>query len=190
MHEAHKQVKYINKERTATSHPRDWALGRWPKRITPSLDYQSDRHCAKTCPCTRTRREEFDYQSDRHCAKTYETLSKVRRMFDYQSDRHCAKTADGVLPALGRLITSQIDTAPKLILYSFFKGHGLITSQIDTAPKQYMTLQRITPRLITSQIDTAPKPGALRRDPLVRLITSQIDTAPKQLTTWRPRCAV
>ena len=34
--------------------------------------------------------------------------------FDYQSDRHCAKTGSaGVFRLLG-LITSQIDTAPKL----------------------------------------------------------------------------
>ena len=57
-----------------------------------SLDYQSDRHCAKTrlgtCPYVTW----FDYQSDRHCAKTSRSGPAPWRWFDYQSDRHCAKT--------------------------------------------------------------------------------------------------
>ena len=35
-----------------------------------------------------------------------------------------------------RLITSQIDTAPKQDLHHVLVAGGLITSQIDTAPKQ------------------------------------------------------
>ena len=35
-----------------------------------------------------------------------------------------------------RLITSQIDTAPKRILAAQSRRRGLITSQIDTAPKR------------------------------------------------------
>ena len=56
---------------------------------------------------------------------------------------------------------------------------GLITSQIDTAPKLKRLGERADCRLITSQIDTAPKPAEIL--PRVRsgLITSQIDTAPK-----------
>ena len=79
---------------------------------------------------------------------------------------------------------------------------SLITSQIDTAPKLRQTLWHYMGRLITSQIDTAPKQGQLLfllpgvfdyqsdrhcaktlqpgRGRYPRLITSQIDTAPKQ----------
>ena len=35
----------------------------------------------------------------------------------------------------GSLITSQIDTAPKLVSQLLSGERGLITSQIDTAPK-------------------------------------------------------
>ena len=35
-------------------------------------------------------------------------------MFDYQSNRHCAKTVPCCSTAIWGLITSQIDTAPKL----------------------------------------------------------------------------
>ena len=78
-------------------------------------------------------------------------------LFDYQSNRHCAKTAD----ARGRgplgLITSQIDTAPKLIKRVELVVVGLITSQIDTAPKLAIFGWVGLASLITSQIDTAPK---------------------------------
>ena len=40
-----------------------------------------------------------------------------------------------------RLITSQIDTAPKRVLFSVFFRPCLITSQIDTAPKLLRPLQ-------------------------------------------------
>ena len=39
---------------------------------------------------------------------------------------------------------------------------GLITSQIDTAPKLVAYISNIENRLITSQIDTAPKHNSLR----------------------------
>ena len=55
------------------------------------------------------------------------------------------------------LITSQIDTAPKLVLLAAGEPVGLITSQIDTAPKPRSTTRLESPSLITSQIDTAPK---------------------------------
>ena len=57
-----------------------------------SLDYQSDRHCAKTTIRSTTYPTSFDYQSDRHCAKTSSLSLPARLAFDYQSDRHCAKT--------------------------------------------------------------------------------------------------
>ena len=59
-----------------------------------------------------------------------------------------------------RLITSQIDTAPKLGLGLAGAEDGLITSQIDTAPKLEHRHAAHGSRLITSQIDTAPKPLA------------------------------
>ena len=39
---------------------------------------------------------------------------ELRRLFDYQSDRHCSKTANTYMEQVTSLITSQIDTAPKL----------------------------------------------------------------------------
>ena len=64
-----------------------------------------------------------------------------------------------------RLITSQIDTAPKRLPHMAHLPLGLITSQIDTAPKPCsMRFRRIT-CLITSQIDTAPKPRIVAPPP-------------------------
>ena len=40
----------------------------------------------------------------------------------------------------------------------------LITSQIDTAPKLTFKAQNTVPSLITSQIDTAPKPIGITPD--------------------------
>ena len=56
-----------------------------------------------------------------------------------------------------RLITSQIDTAPKHDDAYVEQQARLITSQIDTAPKQASRCLLHEKRLITSQIDTAPK---------------------------------
>ena len=56
------------------------------------------------------------------------------------------------------MITSQIDTAPKLERLRIVRHAGLITSQIDTAPKLGKYPVKVIQRLITSQIDTAPKP--------------------------------
>ena len=56
---------------------------------------------------------------------------------------------------------------------------SLITSQIDTAPKLSQCWSAPIPRLITSQIDTAPKLLGARCRGRVGLITSQIDTALK-----------
>ena len=56
---------------------------------------------------------------------------------------------------------------------------SLITSQIDTAPKLRIGRQAEPARLITSQIDTAPKLLVCHPSHLFSLITSQIDTAPK-----------
>ena len=56
-----------------------------------------------------------------------------------------------------RLITSQIDTAPKQSERFGVWSDGLITSQIDTAPKLHRDEVRKDGCLITSQIDTAPK---------------------------------
>ena len=58
------------------------------------FDYQSDRHCAKTMARTSITGAEFDYQSDRHCAKTGAFACLNQSLFDYQSDRHCAKTGN------------------------------------------------------------------------------------------------
>ena len=55
------------------------------------------------------------------------------------------------------MITSQIDTAPKLRVSVTETIAGLITSQIDTAPKLRGEGAAVRPGLITSQIDTAPK---------------------------------
>ena len=55
------------------------------------------------------------------------------------------------------MITSQIDTAPKLVVNLRFRSWCLITSQIDTAPKRRDILEDAIVGLITSQIDTAPK---------------------------------
>ena len=56
----------------------------------------------------------FDYQSNRHCAKTESLGRFCEEAFDYQSNRHCAKTKPYPLGYSLSLITSQIDTAPKL----------------------------------------------------------------------------
>ena len=108
-------------------------------------------------------------------------------MFDYQSDRHCTKTIEEVKPKRGSLITSQIDTAPKLDPYFGSSDKGLITSQIDTAPKRAGVCAPRRHGLITSQIDTAPKQKCADDDKGARLITSQIDTAPKPLAQI-PHC--
>ena len=79
-----------------------------------------------------------------------------------------------------RLITSQIDTAPKQLHHVLGGELRLITSQIDTAPKLQVDRPQLVHRLITSQIDTAPKPRPHRHRVRGRLITSQIDTAPKR----------
>ena len=57
------------------------------------------------------------------------------KVFDYQSDRHRSKTRACALFRFPDLITSQIDTAPKLVYEPHDPGLYLITSQIDTAPK-------------------------------------------------------
>ena len=101
--------------------------------------------------------------------------------FDYQSDRHCSKTYLRVDGRQLRLITSQIDTAPKPHAAQHREDGGLITSQIDTAPKQKFLPSRHQLCLITSQIDTAPKQAVKAGEQVQSLITSQIDTAPKLL---------
>ena len=100
------------------------------------FDYQSNRHCAKTRRTPTARRMVFDYQSNRHCAKTDYGRKRREEQFDYQSNRHCAKTAHTPAPRVRSLITSQIDTAPKLPVIHSAVHVGLITSQIDTAPKR------------------------------------------------------
>ena len=104
----------------------------------------------------------LDYQSDRHCAKTSTWRTCGRSRFDYQSDRHCAKTRGTTTPTSRRLITSQIDTAPKRLAGLISSVRSLITSQIDTAPKRDIAESLRYMSLITSQIDTAPKPLAAR----------------------------
>ena len=66
----------------------------------------------------------------------------------------------------------------------------LITSQIDTAPKPPFRDAEDSVCLITSQIDTAPKRRLHRQLPARRLITSQIDTAPKRVARVHPRDGV
>ena len=84
----------------------------------------------------------FDYQSDRHCSKTALVALVPRPAFDYQSDRHCSKTRPTRCSSSWGLITSQIDTAPKLTDVLDAVVGGLITSQIDTAPKPPSVLHR------------------------------------------------
>ena len=95
------------------------------------FDYQSDRHCSKTAGIPRCAPRWFDYQSDRHCSKTESKGPSLNSLFDYQSDRHCSKTAVVLDYVRERLITSQIDTAPKLIgeleetgIWRLFKPRG------------------------------------------------------------------
>ena len=57
----------------------------------------------------------FDYQSERHCSKTRACRLSAGSLFDYQSERHCSKTAVVIDGRDTGLITSQNDTAPKLI---------------------------------------------------------------------------
>ena len=62
------------------------------------------------------------------------------------------------IPALaGRFITSQGDTAPKLVLTIMIASSGFITSQGDTAPKHNVRSNALLYGFITSQGDTAPK---------------------------------
>ncbi len=58
------------------------------------LDYQSERHCAKTREPMCASVSKLDYQSERHCAKTEDVLEYIGDGLDYQSERHCAKTQD------------------------------------------------------------------------------------------------
>ena len=60
-----------------------------------------------------------------------------------------------------RFITSQGDTAPKLLGGPLFAGLCFITSQGDTAPKQSRVCHASQRCFITSQGDTAPKPDYL-----------------------------
>ena len=60
--------------------------------VIGKFDYQSVRHCSKTQHGRRHGSPEFDYQSVRHCSKTTAMTSGTRRAFDYQSVRHCSKT--------------------------------------------------------------------------------------------------
>lgn len=46
-----------------------------------ALDYQSERHCAKTKVCISSTTLVFDYQSERHYAKTIGAKSPLRGMF-------------------------------------------------------------------------------------------------------------
>ena len=62
------------------------------------------------------------------------------------------------------MITSQIDTAPKLNVCNQRRYSCLITSQIDTAPKRRRVLGRAVRGLITSQIDTAPKQAEIHSE--------------------------
>ena len=78
------------------------------------FDYQSDRHRSKTVPVKMNGTFWFDYQSDRHRSKTLHAFETLHERFDYQSDRHRSKTRSYHDLIVNRLITSQIDTAPKL----------------------------------------------------------------------------
>ena len=128
-------------------------------------------------------------------------LARSESQFDYQSDWHCAKTAEPFSAYGGGLITSQIDTAPKLLLWYCSPRFRLITSQIDTAPKPITSLAsfcavwlpvRLTLRQNEQWGDLMVMPVwlpvrlTLRQNAIARaerekgsLITSQIDTAPK-----------
>ncbi len=77
----------------------------------------------------------LDYQSERHCAKTYAFEVKAFERLDYQSERHCAKTVRPARGGAGSWITSQNDTAPKRCCLTVPYVLSWITSQNDTAPK-------------------------------------------------------
>ena len=57
----------------------------------------------------------FDYESARHRSKTPWACPSRAARFDYQSVRHCSKTVQTSLECSVGLITSQFDTAPKLV---------------------------------------------------------------------------
>ncbi len=67
------------------------------------LDYQSERHCAKTAPPPSAPPRALDYQSERHCAKTHVHVAARARQLDYQSERHCAKTVSSSTSRHARL---------------------------------------------------------------------------------------
>ena len=78
-------------------------------------------------------------------------------LLDYQSKRHCPKTFYPSTFAKSCWITSQNDTAPKLLVHGVEHVAGWITSQNDTAPKPCVSWRAARYRWITSQNDTAPK---------------------------------
>ena len=101
-------------------------------------------------------------------------------MFDYQSDRHCSKTPSARNSASCCLITSQIDTAPKLGWGQAKSITRLITSQIDAAPKRD-DYPDYLPSVFDYQSDQHySKTNSTAYHRLSSLITSQIDTTPKQ----------
>ena len=55
-------------------------------------DYQSERHCSKTCELAPPQSTMCDYQSERHCSKTISESNALEVVCDYQSERHCSKT--------------------------------------------------------------------------------------------------
>ena len=68
-----------------------------------------------------------------HCPCGFESRRPDHQLgFDYQSDRHCAKTRPQTSNAKFRLITSQIDTAPKLSVVSPPTRRG--RALLDVAP--------------------------------------------------------
>ena len=104
----------------------------------------------------------------------------LRSMLDYQSERHCSKTRLVAWHHHTRWITSQNDTAPKLMMFYYSTKTSWITSQNDTAPKRVLDDSLRTHRWITSQNDTAPKLGPPPPQRAPCWITSQNDTAPKR----------
>ena len=165
---------------------------------------------------------ELDYQSVRHCSKTCSTCNGGSCRLDYQSVRHCSKTVTTTTASVLSWITSQFDTAPKLQVHparrfrvglpvsSTLLQNGadvrlavkLVGLPVSSTLLQNQGAGRYLRRAldyqsvrhcsktqwnttatnqgwITSQFDTAPKPLWCSTPDSAGWITSQFDTAPK-----------
>ena len=77
--------------------------------------------------------------------------------FDRKPDTYGDVIAKGAFAGTIRAWADSIRPVPVFYGHNMDNPDRLITSQIDTAPKQVWHLVRVRVGLITSQIDTAPK---------------------------------